>query len=200
MDLTGASAKVDLTARGTPADANAEFSRLQADFAAKQHGELPKNANTPAEARAWLDHLERDPKWSAKLAANDADAVARWKDLTTKIAGGTHADLALAGLRPDGHINVGTGATLESQIKSVPILRDQGLSDDSIRQILEDQTLAPELVQQAKDLYRLRMRNAAWQKALTDKNHPEHQETVKNWTSMCGILASANVDVAELMR
>jgi hypothetical protein len=199
--MTMSGATVDLSAEPlTPAEATAKLAEMKTSFnAANGLGPAPSNPPDALTAQRRLEQLSADPKWSAAYLAGDQAARAEFNQLCEKVAaGGSNADFALAGIYPDNHTDVGEGASLLTQLKAVPVLRDAGLSDGSIRQILEDETFPPEVVENAKQLYRQRMRDQAWQNMLLDKNHPEHRATLTRWTAMCAILVSANVNLSEL--
>jgi hypothetical protein len=118
----------------TPDEATALLGQMTADHAAANR---PPTGTPAIEAHARLAELAADPEWSQKLLDSDADTRREFDRLTALVASGSDADLALAGIMPKNHIDYGPGASLRNQIETVPLLRQMGVNDESIRQLLE---------------------------------------------------------------
>jgi hypothetical protein len=65
----------------------------------------------------------------------DVGATQQVHMLTGQIAAGSPADLAMANIVPDGHIDSGPGASLRDQISAVESMRATGFDDATIAQV-----------------------------------------------------------------
>lgn len=140
---------------------------LNAPAPAPDPGPKPEDRAKAAEARLKLEALKTDPEWGRKYLAGDVATRKTFDELTDAIAaGGGDADLALLGHYPDGHIDSGNGATLRDMIAAVPELREAGVPDDVIKQVLEDRPVSRAERAMTEQLLRERMGNAEWRQKL----------------------------------
>jgi hypothetical protein len=160
----------------SPEAATAELARLTAEFG-KQPQPAPDTGPTPADrsaavtARAQLEALKADPAFARRVLAGDAAASAQLNELTTAIAEGSgDADLALAGIHPDQHVDTGSGASLRDQIAAVQPLREAGIDDSVIRQVLEDVPVSRAEYAAAEQLQRQLMGNAEWRARILEND------------------------------
>jgi hypothetical protein len=123
----------------SPDEATAHLGKMTADYnAANRPAAVAAPANA-TEAHRRLEALSSDSTWSQRLLNNDAAARKEFNSLTALVAGGTDADFAIAGVLPEFHVDSGTGAPLRDQLAAVPQLREAGIDDEAIRQVLTDQ-------------------------------------------------------------
>jgi len=155
-------------------------------------GPKPEDRAKAAAARLKLDALKNDPEWGKKYLAGDVATRKTFDELTESIAAdsGGDADLALIGHHPDGHIDSGTGATLRDQIAAVGPLREQGIPDDVIRQVLTDAPVSRFEYAAIEQLQRERMGNAEWRAKLMANDF----QTKREATLMSIVLASRIVE------
>jgi hypothetical protein len=112
-------------------------------------------------------------------------------ELTAAIAAGGagDADLALIGHHPDGHVDSGSGATLRDMIAAVPELREAGVSDDVIRQVLEDRPVSRAERALTEQLLRERMGDAEWRQKLMSGDY-----AVKRENLLMSVILSSRVE------
>ena len=183
---------------GMGADAaKAELARLTAEFKsasppAPDPLPTPADRTKAAEARLKLEALKSDPEASRKYLNGDVATKLQFDELTASIAagGGGDADLALLGIHPDGHIDSGAGATLRDQIASVGPLREAGIPDDVIRQVLTDAPVSRFEYATVEQMQRERMGNAEWRAKLMANDY----QTKREATLMSIVLASKVVE------
>lgn len=123
----------------------------------------PSNA---AEASARLATLTADDGWRSKFFSGDVATAEEWKNLTTLVATGTGVDAAMAGVMPSSANGILPDANQNLMTQSAAWLRECGLSDGTIRQLLNDETVSAEEHAAAKQ-WRLeflsdRERTAKW--------------------------------------
>ena len=169
----------------SPEAATAALARMTAELAqapptVADPAPKPEDRTKAAEARLKLDALKTDPEWGRKYLAGDAATRKTFDELTVAIAagGGGDADLALLGHHPDGHIDSGNGATLRDMIAAVPELREAGVPDDVIKQVLEDRPVSGTERAMTEQLPRERMGNAEWRQALMSGDFAAKRENL----------------------
>jgi hypothetical protein len=154
-------------------------------------------------ARAELNRLEGDPyhanrvltshaaqtevsKLKSQIAVAEADLAKAAIELPHE------ADLALAGVVPAGYMSSGQGSTaaLRDQVAAVPDLRDRGLADASIREILTDAKFTGDQHKVAAALKERYLRDPAFV-ALYLQGAPEEMQQM---TALNAILSSEIAD------
>jgi hypothetical protein len=165
--------------------ATAELTRLTAEYNSTpapvvDAGPKPEDRTKAAEARVKLEALKADPEWGRKYLAGDVATRKTFDELTEAIAagGGGDADLALIGHHPDGHIDSGNGATLRDMIAAVPELREAGVPDDVIKQVLEDRPVSRAERAMTEQLLRERMGDAEWRQKLMSGDYAVKRENL----------------------
>jgi hypothetical protein len=140
----------------------------------------PEDRAKAAEARVKLEALKADSEWGKRYLAGDVATRKTFEELTGAIAagGGSDADLALIGHHPDGHIDSGNGATLRDMISAVPELREAGVPDDVIKQVLEDRPVSKTERAMTEQLLRERMGNAEWRQKLMSGDYAVKRENL----------------------
>jgi len=122
----------------TPTDAGAKLAVMKAEFDASQ-ATAAAPAGSPHAAIQQLGALQGNDAWRGKFFAGDIEARRQFAELTERIAAIPVVDLGMAGVKPIGWINTDPGAHLEDLIAAVPDLRERGLGDTAIREVLTDQ-------------------------------------------------------------
>jgi hypothetical protein len=172
----------------SPAEATArlaEISKERADRAAKASA---SSVNTVA-AQQRIEALKADKEFGAKYLAGDKAAKAEFDGLRELVRADPNstAALAMAGIRPDGHIEVdNNGASLAAQISAVPDLRAAGLSEEVIHQLLTDQPVSRSEYEMAKAM-RVRLRS---NQDFTSRLLAKEYEATRANTLISVILAS----------
>ena len=154
-------------------------------------GPKPEDRAKAAEARLKLEALKTDPEWGKRYLAGDVATRQVFEELTAAIAAGGagDADLALIGHHPDGHIDSGHGATLRDMIAAVPELREAGVPDDVIKQVLEDRPVSRTERAMTEQLLRERMGNAEWRQKLMSGDF-----AVKRENLLMSVILASRVD------
>jgi hypothetical protein len=149
--------------------------RAQAELARRQGDPYHEN-------RALTDPSEQAnrSKLRSQIAVAEADLA---KALVNQL---DPTDLALVGALPDGWVETGPGAWLADQVSAVPSLRDAGLRDEAIRQILSDQTVSKIEYDAVEKLHKRRMADPAWCAKLLANDY----DTVRESLLMSAVLAA----------
>jgi|SRR6185437_128602 len=159
----------------TPEQATAKLAELTAAF----HG-TPDKPTTPAEAKARLDALSKDPKWRGDYLAGNGEARREFGSLTEMVARAeSRIDEVMNGTGPAPMMEVTTPEhpfTTAELRSAVDGLREIGLGDDVIRQVLEDYEVSPEERRAVENLRRDRMADAEWTKKLLAGDHKAKRE------------------------
>jgi hypothetical protein len=130
-------------------------------------------ANTPqpttdrGAARAELDALGNDPNWRAAFFRGSPAARQQFSELAAKAAGGDETAAVLAGDVPAPDIEI-TGSAVGGRITTramaveVAALRESGLNDDTIAQVINGTPAGPAEVEMARRFREMRMSDPAW--------------------------------------
>jgi hypothetical protein len=168
----------------SPEAATAALAHMTAEFAQSpptvaDPAPKPEDRAKGAEARAKLEALKADPEFGKRFLAGDAATRQAFDYLTAAIAaGGNEADLALAGVLPSNHVDGGDGAPLRDMIAAVPELREAGIPDDVIRQVLEDRPVSSAERVMTEQLLRERTGNAEWRQKLMSGDYAIKRENL----------------------
>jgi hypothetical protein len=104
--------------------------------------------STPREARARLQELSHNVDWQQRYANGDLAARDEFNALTTTVDGDKDPVSGL--LRGDpapNEMRIGPGyATLKEMASIIPGLRDEGITDGQIHQLMTDHVFTPEEV------------------------------------------------------
>ena len=154
---------------------------------AAYHG--PRASDTPhssAEAQLKLNELAHDKQFADQVMSGNITARETLDRLTEMVASGSPADLALAGVMPENHVNANPGASLQDMIAAIPSMREAGISEDAIRQVLEDRPVTRAEYAMTEQLQRERMNDPEWRNRLLAGDHQAKRE----FTLMSIVLAS----------
>jgi hypothetical protein len=177
----------DLSSPGTfgltSDQATAELARLNASYRGPRASDVPTNVVDTAHR---LEELKADQAFRTKVLRGDAAATQQLNSLTTALANGSEADLALAGLMPDGHTDSGLGASLRDQINAAESMRSSGFDEDVIRQVLSDEPVSRTERIAAEIRLRNRLANREWAAKLLEGD----PDTVKENRLLSVILSS----------
>jgi hypothetical protein len=142
----------------------------------------PANAT---EASARLAALAADKDWSDKLLAGDVGATKEFHQLSELVAaGGSDVDMAMAGVTPSGIPD----SSFRLMAASVPWLREMGISDGSIRQLLSDQKVSKEEHRLVSDFKARHMRDPEW-----TKKYLAGDMDARKLMTLCNIVMSVGI-------
>jgi hypothetical protein len=150
--------------RGTPEQATARLAQMTAEY---QKANTPVPTSDRGAARAELDALGNDPNWRAAFFRGSPAARQQFSELAAKAAGGDETAAVLAGDIPSPEIEI-TGSAVGGRITTramaveVGALRESGLNDDTIRQIVDGTPASAAEVAMARRYREMRMSDPAW--------------------------------------
>jgi hypothetical protein len=146
----------------TPEQASKQLAEMKATFDGAPPTDKP---STPSEARARLATLGYD--FLSKLEAGDVKTREEFDALTTMATDDKDPVQALlAGVPPPNEIKVGGATTLREMASIIPELRDQGITDGQIAQLLSDKVFMPEEIAAVTRLQTELHGTAAWVQKL----------------------------------
>jgi hypothetical protein len=144
---------------------------------------------TPAQAAARLRELEADRQWGDKLYRGDAQVRQEFTDLTTIAASGDPLDAIMAGVQPttiDVDETGGGKARAVDQIAAVADLRERGIPDQAIRDLLGDVRPTYEQHVFGKEMQRRNFANPEWVERLLAGDPRANQDFISNsWAIGC---------------
>jgi hypothetical protein len=125
---------------------------------------------TPSEAAAKLSALTADGAWTAKLLSADPATVKEFNGLSRQ-AVSADADLAMAA-------GVDPGSTEAARIAAdLPALRESGLSDGVIKELLAGRESTPAEVDAARRFQNMRHSDESWVARLLKGEHEAVRES-----------------------
>jgi hypothetical protein len=171
----------------SPGEATAKLAEMHAAL----HPDPPANPGTPVEASARLAFLTKDPAWREKVLAGDAATRQEMDSLTKMVAEGDPTDGILAGVVPETMVEFQTPgvASYLEMAAAVPMLRNAGLRDEVIREILTDKKVGRREHEMTRLLQAEKMGDAEWRQRLLSGDFVARREL----TLMSTIL-SATID------
>ncbi len=107
----------------------------------------PANAT---EAAARLGALSADKIWADRLLSGDGAATREFHQLSEMVANGDQIDMAMAGPLHSLASGVIPDSSLRVMSEGAAMLREKGLSDGTIRQLLSDQPVSVQEQEAAK--------------------------------------------------
>ena len=170
----------------TPEQATVHLGEMTVQYAAANIPPAPAVPGNAMEARARLTELSKDPNWSQRFLNSDLGARKEFDGLVSQIEAGDDVELAMANLLPLGRVDSGPGAPLREQAAAVPKLREMGINDDTIRQLLSDAPISAKEQQMVKHLHAQRFSDKEWVGKLMANNWDARRE----FTLMSIVLAS----------
>jgi hypothetical protein len=150
---------------------------ITATAAATTTPAAPAPPATPSEAASRLAVLREDKTFGEKLLSADAPTLAEFRSLTKLIASGDDIDLAMSG-DPNLPDSGGDGKlSLAKVAGAIPDLRDSGLSDGVIRELLSGRQSTPEELTAVKRLQTMRHSDPTWVKAYLSGQFEQVRES-----------------------
>jgi hypothetical protein len=152
---------------GSPEAATAELARMVAAERGPAAGAVPQTAK---EAQARLDSLMTNAEWGRRLSAHDDAARTEFEGLTKLIASaGDPVEMAIAGLVPHEETTIdesGHGAKASGRMMAAGVvgMRNMGLSDETIRDVLNDRPVARTLHRDATVWFARHLADTEWVK------------------------------------
>jgi hypothetical protein len=149
----------------------------------------PLTPTTAAEARVQLNALVANKAWGQKYLNGDVEARRQFDELTTKIAADDPLESVMAGVQPntiDVDETGGARARFVDQIAAVADLRERGIPDQAIRDLLSDLRPTREQHEMAKRFNARNFNNPEWVQRLLDGDPRANQDFISNsWAIGC---------------
>jgi hypothetical protein len=182
----------------TPTEAIADGSREAAARALAGLSENYRLANappapepgTPAEAASMLAALRADKDWSNRLLRGDGAATREFHQLSEMVAKGDTVDHIMANSPGLSNLSVDGVPSPAATAREIPALRDVGLSDAVIEELLRGHVATPEEVRAVQRLRAARHSDPAWVKAYLSGS-AEHRREATLMAIVLGVQARA---------
>jgi hypothetical protein len=146
---------------------------------------LGMTSPSAAEAAARLDVLTANPEWTAKMLGGSGPQVKEFQELVAaKMAApaGDRIDKIINGTIERTGFEVATEEgqqiSTQDQVQSAAWLREAGISDGAIREVLEGRQFTREEYEASKRLSASRYGNADWVSKLLAGDHDARRELI----------------------
>jgi hypothetical protein len=150
----------------------------------------PPQQGTPAAVATRLAELQADPAWRSRLLQGGLPETQEFHALNALIAEGDSIDAALAMGGDPAHVLSNTSIdgipSPHMTAQEIPALRELGLSDGVIAELLRGHTASPQEVAAVRRLKAARFSDQDWVRAFL-KGSAEHK---REHTLMCIVLGT----------
>jgi hypothetical protein len=137
----------------------------------------PAPPSTPAEAATKLATLRGDKAWGDKLLSSDKDTVAEFHTLSKLASQASDIDRVMSGEANLPDLNIEGNLSLAKIAGEIPALRAAGISDPTIRELLEGRESTPAELDAVKQLRAARHSDEAWLKKYLAGDHEAVRES-----------------------
>jgi hypothetical protein len=123
----------------------------------------PAAPATSQQAAARLAELRETPEWGAKVLAQDAGALSEFHALSKLVSQSDPIDIIMSG-EAAGLPNTGYNGqpSLSATAKEIPALKESGLSEGVIRELLQGRESTPEEVAAVRKFQTMRHSDKSW--------------------------------------
>jgi hypothetical protein len=123
----------------------------------------PAGPTTAAAAATKLAELRSNPAWGAKVLAQDPSTLSEFHSLAKLVAQSDPIDIVMSG-EAAGLPNTGFNGqpSLAATAKEIPALREAGLSDGVIRELLEGRESTTEELSAVRKFQAMRHSDKSW--------------------------------------
>jgi hypothetical protein len=136
----------------------------------------PAPPSTPVEAASKLAELRADKGWGEKLLASDKDTLAEFRSLSKLAAQASDVDRVMAGEKNLPDINIEGRLSLAKVAGEIPALKEAGISEGAIREMLEGRPSTPEEIDFATRFKAMRHSDEGWIKRYLSGQHEAVRE------------------------
>jgi hypothetical protein len=150
----------------------------------------PPEPGTPAEAASMLAALRADRGWTDRLLRGDGPQVAEFHRLSEMVAKGDEITHVMANSPGLSNTSVDGVPSPAATAREIPALRDAGLSDAVIEELLRGHVATPEEVRAVKRLKAARHSDPVWVKAYLSGS-AEHRREATLMAIVLGVQARA---------
>jgi hypothetical protein len=150
----------------------------------------PPEPGTPAEAASMLAALRADRAWTDKLLRGDAPQVAEFHRLSAQIAKGDEITHVMANSPGLSNLSVDGVPSPAATAREIQPLREIGLRDEVIEELLRGHVATPEEVRAVSRLRAARHSDPQWVKAYLSGS-AEHRREATLMAIVLGVQARA---------
>jgi hypothetical protein len=123
----------------------------------------PAPPATPSEAASRLAGLKEDQSWGAKVLAQDPGALSEFHTLSKLAAQADPIDLIMSGQAANlPNMSLDGKPSLATTAREIPALREAGISDGAIRELLEGRVPSAEEIDAVGRFRNLRHSSKEW--------------------------------------
>jgi hypothetical protein len=122
----------------------------------------PSTPLTPSEAASKLATLRSNAEWGEKVLKSDPGALKELRDLSKQVAEGGDLDALIVAAADQPDTNVNGELSLKKVAGEIPSLRESGLSDDVIKELLSDRVPTPQEIDAVSRFQKMRHGDQAW--------------------------------------
>jgi hypothetical protein len=139
----------------------------------------PPAALTQQQAAARLAELRETPEWGAKVLAQDAGALSEFHALSKLVSQSDPIDIIMSG-EAAGLPNTGYDGkpSLAATAREIPSLRESGLSDDVIKELLSGRESTPQELDAVKRFKAMRHSSKEWVDRYLRNEHEARRESL----------------------
>jgi hypothetical protein len=182
---------IEARADGGAASAQKALDAVAAAYRAASTPPVPELApDTPAAAASKLAALRADRGWSDRLLRGDLAATSEFHALSALVSKGDDVDHIMAGTPGLSTLSVDGVPSPAATAREIQPLRDAGLSDAVIEELLRGHVATPEEVRAVKRLKAARHSDPQWVKAYLSGS-AEHRREATLMAIVLGVQARA---------
>jgi hypothetical protein len=137
----------------------------------------PATPLSPAAAASKLAELRGNAEWGEKVLKSDPGALKELRDLSKQVAEGGDLDAMIVAAAGQPDTNVNGELSLRKVAGEIPSLRESGLSDDVIKELLSGRESTPQEVDAVKRFKAMRHGNSDWVKKYLAGDHEAVRES-----------------------
>jgi hypothetical protein len=137
----------------------------------------PATPLSPAEAASKLATLRTDNAWGDRVLKGEPGALKELRDLSQIISTGSDLDALILAAHDAPDTNVNGEFSLRKVAGEIPSLRESGLSDDVIKELLSGRESTPQEVDAVKRFKAMRHGNSDWVKKYLAGDHEAVRES-----------------------
>jgi hypothetical protein len=137
----------------------------------------PATPLSPAEAASKLAELRGNAEWGDRVLKSDPGALAEMRSLAKQVAEGGDLDAMIVAAADQPDTNVNGELSLRKVAGEIPSLRESGLSDDVIKELLSGRESTPQEVDAVKRFKAMRHGSKEWVDRYLKGDHDAVRES-----------------------
>jgi hypothetical protein len=122
----------------------------------------PSTPLTPAEAASKLATLRTDNAWGDRVLKGEPGALKELRDLSQIISTGSDLDVLILNAQDAPDLNIDGQLSPKKIAGEIPALRAAGISDPTIRELLEGRVPTPQEIDAVSRFQKMRHGDQAW--------------------------------------